>query len=159
MNKDAIVREIIAALAAELEVCARSARDAHAYATDEQCKAENKYDTRGLESSYLAHGQARQAAEVLHAMHQYEALAVRQFAAQEPVHVGALVELERKGERVAYFIGPGAGGTEIVCEGRPVLVITPQSPMGRQLVGRVRGENLEIKVGGASDRYRVAAVA
>ena len=158
LNKTAIIRKIIAALAAELEGYARSARAAHADATDEQSKAENKYDTRGLESSYLARGQSRQALEVMQAMQQYESLAVRQFAQHEPINIGAVVELERQGERILYFVGPGAGGTGIECEGQAVLVITPQSPIGRQLVGRKQGERLQIEVGGASDGCRVAAV-
>jgi len=65
LNKRAIVQKIIALLVAELEGYNRSARAAHAEATDEQCKAENKYDTPGLEASYLARGQSRQAAEVM----------------------------------------------------------------------------------------------
>lgn len=158
LNKNAIIRKIIATLAAELEGYTRSARAAFADATDEQSKAENKYDTRGLESSYLARGQSRQALEVMQAMQQYESLAVRQFAPQEPINIGAVVELERQGERIFYFVGPGAGGTGIDCEGQAVLVITPQSPIGRQLVGRKRGERLRIQVGGASDSYRVSAV-
>ena len=158
LKKDAIIEKIIAALAAELAGYARSARAAHADATDEQSKAENKYDTRGLESSYLARGQSRQAAEVAQAMQQYELLTVREFAPQEPIHIGAVVELERKGERTFYFVGPSAGGTEITCDGRAVLVISPHSPMGQQLVGRKRGERLQIKVGGASESYQVAAV-
>ncbi len=158
LNKDAIIEKIIAALAADLEEYARSVRAAHEYATDEQCKAENKYDTRGLESSYLAIGQSRQAAEVLQAMQQYGALTVRQFTPAEPIHIGAVVELERKGERLIYFVGPSAGGTEVICEGHAVLVITPHSPMGLQVVGRTQGERLQIKVGGTSDSYRVASV-
>ena len=158
LNKAAIIEKIIAALAAELAGYARSARAAHADATDEQSKAENKYDTRGLESSYLARGQSRQAAEVMQAMQQYELLAVREFATHEPIHIGAVVELERKGERVLYFVGPSAGGTEITCAGQVLLVITPHSPMGQQLVGRKQGERLQIKVGGTSENYRVAAV-
>src|SRR4030095_10484665 len=62
VDKIALVRQIIAQLDAELEGYARSARTAHAEATHEQSKAENKYDTRGLEASYLAHGQSRLAA-------------------------------------------------------------------------------------------------
>src|SRR5689334_15606079 len=63
LNKLRLIEEIITALEAELANYARSARAAHAEATDEQSKAENKYDTRGLEASYLARGQSRQAAE------------------------------------------------------------------------------------------------
>ena len=162
MNKRAIIGKIIAALAAELEGYARSARAAHDVATDEQSKAENKYDTRGLEASYLAHGQSRQATEIMQAMQQYETLPLREFAPDEAIHIGALVELElgfgKKGGRATYFIGPCAGGTEIHSEGRDALVITPHSPMGRQLVGLKRGERLQIQVSGKSDSYRVASV-
>ena len=158
-NKNAIVEKIIAALAAELEGYARSARAAREYAADEQSKAENKYDTRGLESSYLANGQSRQAAEVLHAMEQYKSLTVREFAPEEPINIGAVVELERKGERIAYFLGPSAGGTEIESEGGAVMVVTPQSPIGRQLVGRKRGERLQNQFGATADCYVIVAVA
>ena len=158
LNKHIIVEKIIAALAASLEVCMRSVRDAHAGATDEQNKAENKYDTRGLEAGYLARGQSRQAAEVMQAMQRYEALVVRGFAAREAIDVGAVVELERGGERAVYFVGPLAGGAEIDCDGESVQVITPQSPLGQQIVGHKQGERLQIKIGGASDSYRIVAV-
>jgi transcription elongation GreA/GreB family factor len=158
LNKDDLIAQIIAALAGELEGYERSARAAHEYATDEQCKAENKYDTRGLESSYLANGQARQAAEVARAMQQYDALVPRRFAPGEPIQVGAVVEVERKGERMMYFVGPGAGGTEVLGEGREVLVITPNSPVGQQLIGRKQGERVQLGVGGVGDSYRVKSV-
>ena len=158
MNKQAIVEKIIATLVAELERYARSARSAHAEATDEQSKAENKYDTRGLEASYLARGQSRQAAEVAQAIEQYQSLTLRQFAADDPIDTGAVVELERQGERTVYFVGPRAGGVTIDYEGQEVMVITPHSPMGRQLVGHRQGERMQIKIGGSSDSCRVMAV-
>ena len=43
----------------------QAALDAHAAATDPGSKAEGKYDTRSLEASYLARGQAQQVAEML----------------------------------------------------------------------------------------------
>ena len=162
MNKGAIIGKIIAALAEELKGYERSARAAHDVATDKESKAENKYDTRGLEASYLAHGQSRQAIEVMQAMQQYETLPPREFARDEAIHIGALVELEldskKKVERTTCFIGPSAGGTEIHSEGRDVLVITPHSPIGRQLIGLKRGGRLQIPPDGKGESYRVAAV-
>ena len=158
MNKEAIIAKIVAALNAELEGHTRSALAALADATDEQNKVEMEINARGLESSYLAQGQSRLAADVREAILQYEALAVRKFVREETIQTGAIVELEREGERLTYFVGPGAGGTEIECEGRTVLVITPHSPMGRQLVGHRQGELLQIEVGGTTDGYRVAVV-
>ncbi len=158
LDKRAIVEKIIAALAAELAGYERSARAAHAEATDEQSKAENKYDTRGLEASYLAQGQSRQAAEIVQAMQQYESLPVAPLKADEPIKVGALVELTRGSERTVYFIGPRAGGTEVECDGETVLVVSPQSPIGLQIVGKCMGEHLLIKLGRNSDTCQITAV-
>ena len=165
MNKRAIVQKIIASLTAELELYAQSARAAHAEATHEQSKAENKYDTRGLEASYLAHGQSRQMAETDLARQQFEALAVRDFQPGEPIDIGALIELETSTEsaggsglRSLYFIGPKAGGTEVVHSKRTVLVITPESPLGRQLKGKKLGDRLSIEMGGVRNDYRVVTV-
>ena len=158
MNKQTIIEGIVAVLTKELEGYMHSAKRAHAEATDEQSKAENKYDTRGLEASYLAHGQSRQALEVMQAIQTYQAFALRAFSADEAIDLGAVVELERKGERTHYFIGSRAGGTEVRCEGNEVLVITPQSPMGKQLVGRKQGERVEVQIGRDKDSYRVVKV-
>jgi hypothetical protein len=138
VDKRALVDLIIAHLTAELERFAKAARSAQAEATNEQSKAENKYDTRGLEASYLAHGQSRQARETEIARQQFANLPVREFTAKDAIDLGALVELEG----TLYFIGPSAGGTEVMHEGREVLVITPQSPLGRQLIGKRQGERI-----------------
>ena len=158
MNKKVLVARIIAQLDVELARYAQAARAAQADATDEQSRAENKYDTRGLEASYLAHGQSRQAMETGQAREQFAALDPRDFPPGEPVGIGALVELEGEGERLYYFLGPAAGGTEVECEGREVLVITPSSPLGGRLLGRRPGERVEMAVGSARLAYRVAAI-
>jgi transcription elongation GreA/GreB family factor len=158
MNKRALIKKIVARLTDELQVYFRAAQDSHAEATDEQCKAENKYDTRGLEASYLAHGQSRQAAEIQGAIAAFKKLDARKFGAGEPIDVGAFVELQFNGEKTAYFIGPRAGGTEVLHEKREVLVITSQSPLGGQLLGKKQGDILRLKLAGAQNQYQVTAV-
>lgn len=158
LNKHTIIQKIIAALSLELESYTSSAKTAFAAATDEQSKAENKYDTRALEASYLARGQSIQALEIMRAIQNYETMPVREFIAKAPIDVGALVELAGKDGRTFYFVGPSGGGTELEIEGHCVLVITPGSPMAQQLMGKRRGESLQIKVGRTTDRYEIAAV-
>ncbi len=158
MNKRALLRKIISQLTSDLESYHRAARAAHAEATHEQSKAENKYDTRGLEASYLARGQSRQAAELEAAIAAFETLAPRAFTAADPIDLGALVELESAGTRDLYFLGPKAGGTEVTHQKRDVLVITPPSPLGEQLLGRKQGDALELNLGGKRDKYRIASV-
>ena len=158
MNKRALIEKIVKQLTSDLEGYLRAARAAHAEATHEQSRAENKYDTRGLEASYLARGQSKQAAEIEAAIEAFGKLDGRAFAPGEPVDLGALVELEGAGERTIYFIGPKAGGTEVVHQKREVLVITPASPLGEQLMGRKQGEFLQMKIAGATNKYLVASV-
>ncbi len=158
MNKHLLVERIIASLDAELLRYAKAARVAQAEAIDEQSRAENKYDTRGLEASYLAHGQSRQVVETEQAREQFLTLPVRAFAPDEPIGPGALVELELDGERLWYFLGPAAGGTEVECEGREVFVITPQSPLGQRLAGQRNGGTVETGTGKTRAVYRVLSV-
>ncbi len=153
MDKRSLIDQLLTHLDAELDRYTQAARAAQAGATDDQSRAENKYDTRGLEASYLAHGQSRQALETLQARKLIAALDRRAFGPGEPVNIGALVELAGSdGERAFYFVGPSAGGTEVIHDGQEVLVITGQSPLGRQLIGKRAGERLT--AGG----YRVVAV-
>jgi transcription elongation GreA/GreB family factor len=139
MKKSQLLKLIVAALSESLEVLTKAARASHAEATHESNKPENKYDTRGLEAAYLAGGQARQAREILEAIKLYEAMPAREFAADEPIDLGALVELESDGARSLYFIGPKSGGLEIRHRGKEIMVITPPSPLGQNLMGRKAG--------------------
>ncbi len=157
MNKPALLAQIIVALTTELEMLTQAALATHAEATDEENKAEDKYDTRGLEASYLAHGQSKAAEEAAFAVTQFQAMTMRDFQPGEPVSLGALVVLEGKTTN-HYFIGPRAGGTEVTHEGKTILVITPQSPLGRQLVGKIQGDEVQLDLGGKRSEFRLAAV-
>jgi transcription elongation GreA/GreB family factor len=158
VNKQVVVQKIIAQLASELELYAKAARAAHAEATHESSKAENKYDTRGLEASYLARGQSKQAAETAQAIEEFESLPPHYFSAEDAIDVGAIVELQAKNERSFYFVGPRAGGTEVTVDGNEVLVITPQSPLGQQLMGRTQGEKVKPSIAGATKEFTIASV-
>jgi transcription elongation GreA/GreB family factor len=157
MNKPALIAAILARLDAELDQLAAAARATHAEATDDENRAENKYDTRGLEAAYLAHGQSKAAEEAALAVAQFQTLPLRDFQAGEPIGLGALVTLE--GGHPGYFLGPRAGGTEIEAGGRTVMVITPQSPLGRQLMGRHQGEIVRLETGGKRSDVRILSVA
>jgi transcription elongation GreA/GreB family factor len=158
VKKSALIESIIARLQAELAMLTQAALATHAEATDEENRAEDKYDTRGLEASYLAHGQSKAAEEAALALAQFQALAPKDFLPEEPVSIGALVVLQGK-EASRYFIGPRAGGTEAEHDGRTFMVITPHSPLGRQLMGRRQGETLQLELGGKHSAYLIASVA
>ena len=158
MNKADLLKKIVRKLTESLDLLQKAARASHAEATHESSKAENKYDTRGLEAAYLAGGQARQAKEILDSLALYEKLAAKDFAPDAPVDLTALVELEVDGTATTFFIGPRSGGLEIECQRQEITVITPQSPLGQNLMGKKAGHRWTAKVGRTTVKYHIASV-
>ena len=72
---------------------------------------------------------------------------------------GPLWSRKSNGEKAVYFIGPKAGGTEVVHGGQTVLVITPESPLGKQLMGQKQGDVLKLTLANAQNQCRVNVVA
>jgi transcription elongation GreA/GreB family factor len=144
VNKSLLREHILAQLRATLALQVNAAQLARDEAISEESRAENQYDTHSLEAGYLAEGQARQAAEIEESIAIISALAVPDFPPGSPVALGALTEVRNsRGATDAYFLCPRAGGLELQLAERTVLVVTPQSPLGRQLLGRRVGDPVQ----------------
>ncbi|WAC00641.1 GreA/GreB family elongation factor [Pseudomonas putida] len=137
MNKATLLTRIVAALESDMDVLRRAAQTAYETATAEENIAENKYDTLGLEASYLATGQARRTAEIRQALLIYQQLVLRDYDPARGVQIGSLVTLEDEaGAQRQVFLGPEAAGLKIGEGDALVTVITPRSPLGQQLIGK-----------------------
>lgn len=137
MDKPSLLAQIVAALEHDLNVLTRAAQTAYEAATAEENIAENKYDTLGLEASYLATGQARRSAEIRKALVTYQQLLLRDHDPARGVQVSNLVTLEDEhGGQRRLFLVPEAAGLKIGVGDGLVTVITPRSPLGQQLLGK-----------------------
>ena len=157
-KKQALVRKIVEELQAELERFAKAARASHAEATDPQSKAEHKYDTRGLEAAYLAGGQARKVAELEETIELFQKLKVVEFGPETPIDYGALVQIEMRGGTSWYFVAPKAGGLEVIHEKEEITVITPQSPLGEQLMEKKQGDKFSFGAGKDATQGKIVAL-
>ena len=147
-EKAVIAEKIMAALHRELDGFIAAAKAAQAAATDPDSKAENKYDTRNLEASYLARGVAFRVVESEVALSEWGAMPPLDFSDRRPIGAGALVVLENEQGRAGYFIGPGGGGITVEHDGMDITAITAVSPLGRQLHGRKEGDTFLLDSGG-----------
>jgi transcription elongation GreA/GreB family factor len=152
MDKTRLRQAIIERINAELEIQTRAALMAHDEATHEESKAENQYDMHAQEAAYLAEGQAKLAAELYASVSLYQNLVLPAFTPAQPIALGAVVTLDTVGRKTHYFIGPRNGGIEVTCDGVDVIVLTPQSPLGRLLVGRRVGDTVSTPGRAASQR-------
>lgn len=159
MNKHAIHQLILEKLAANLDIAQRAAQTAYETATHEENVAENKYDTLGLEASYLATGQARRMEEIRQALNCFQALDPRPRDSESRVQIGTLLRLEASnGKLQLLFLGPDAAGLKIQHDAEPVTVITQHSPLGQSLLGKYQGDEIEINVGGARQCFTITEV-
>lgn len=144
MDKPALVAALVAELRARCDRALAALAGAHEAATGDDTKAEHKYDTRGLEASYLAAGQAGQAEELRRALHAVESFSFRDCDPDEPIALGALVETEQDGELRHYLLSPAGGGIALETEdGDPVTVLGPASPLSARLIGARAGAILD----------------
>lgn len=159
MSKEEVLENILAALNADLALFTQAAKTAHAAATHAECLPDNKYDTTALEASYVAQGQANRAQDIRRALECYRSLTLRPFDEATPIRLTALVTIEAEdGSCRQLFLGPDAGGLKLAGRGDECIVITPDSTLGRTLLGKCCGDELQISSGATRKNFTITAV-
>lgn len=139
MTKTEIVESIISIIKRELEAASKAALESAEEATDEESRPENKYDTRALETSYVASAQAGYAKDLRTALQAYKNLTLSHDSPTNAVAIGSLVTTLGSNGREQFFIGPARGGLELETSSGPITVLTPKSPLGSQMMGKSLG--------------------
>jgi transcription elongation GreA/GreB family factor len=160
MNKTHIHQLIVEQLTHDLAVQFNAAKAAHEASTHEENIPDNKYETLALEASYVAQGQANRAQEIRRALETYKKLVLNNFDGSSPIGLTALVTLSGDDTSKTVFIGPLEGGMKLVDQqtGCEVVVITPASPLGRDLIGKSVGDLVKIGVGSGCREFEIVGV-
>lgn len=161
MNKKDILQLIIEQLAHDLGIQFNAALTAHEASTHEENIPDNKYETLALEASYLAQGQANRAQEIRWALETYKQLALQDFDDTSAIGLSALVTMScEDGSARTVFIGPLEGGMKVMDRqtGAEVVVITPASPLGRDLLGKSVGDPVRIGAGSGCKEFEIVEV-
>ncbi len=141
MNKARIKTAILEHLRNEFEARHRVSKQTRNEGNNSESKAEGKYDTLSIEQNYLADGLAKQAHAAVLSAAEIETLPVTDFAPDDTIDIGALVRVQFSGSAPEwFFLCPSAGGTELLVDGVAITVLTPESPLGAQLMARRAGD-------------------
>lgn len=158
-DKQRVLEAVLDKLALELQHATHTAEETRRDATHAEAKPENDKDTRALEQSYLARGQAIRAEQLAEAREQLRFLNLPVLPPDTAISAGALVELEEEdGTTRALFMLPHAGGTEVSVDGVSVLVVTAASPLGALLLGRGRGDDVSLRTRDKRREYVITDV-
>lgn len=145
LDKAEILRLLRERISADLATMSAAQRAVVDGATHEENRPENDKDTRALEQSYLARGQAQRVVELQDALNKLKALELREFSPSSAIGLGALVALDDGREVVHYFIAPAGGGLRIALGHTEVRVVTPQAPIAQALLGKRQGDDLDVR--------------
>lgn len=158
MDKEVFRRQILDKLSADHNLLLQAAKSSHEAATHEDNIPDSKYETLALEASYIAQGQANRAQEIKQAIEAYRRLVIQTFSDRSSIRLSALVLLEdADGNEKRVFLGPAAGGLNVLHEGQEIMLITPDSPLGQELIGRQVDDCFQLE-GGAKREYEIISI-
>jgi transcription elongation GreA/GreB family factor len=153
--KKQILDELIKRARVELSGLEASAKSNRDFATDQEFKAESKYDTRALEASYLASAESKRVEELKLEIQILEEVDTEASRKLGEISIGALVELQHQEQSRRYFLIPTAGGTLIKVDDEAVLVVSVFSPIGNAIMGLKKGDEFEVETPKELRNYKV----
>lgn len=161
MDKKEVHDAITSALLRRFETAKWAAKQAHDAATDEESIAENKYDTFGLEASYLAHGQSQRVLECEKDWLFFNKKPFVHYKESDSIGLWCLVELallNSNNVSKRFFVSPCAGGLTVEFNDQIIYLITPSSPVGQILIGKVIGDEVDLRQNGQQITYEIVTI-
>lgn len=155
MDKSKILNELVTKTKNELTLVKASYESTKSLVQKGDLKSDGKYDTRATEANYLADGQRQRISDLEQEVMLLEEIPRRDFAPDEEVGIGSLVEIELNGNCRKYFLSPTAGGTMIPIDGETVMVISVFSPIGSEAIGNKVGDTFEVEMKQDVREYKI----
>lgn len=136
IDKQALKQALLSRLQQDLATMTAAQRASQEGVTNEESRSENDKDMRSTETSYLARGQAERVVSLREEIGRVEVMELRRFGSEAAVAMSALVLLEDEHSEEIYFVAPAGGGIKISLGTFVVCVVTPQSPLGKAVLGK-----------------------
>lgn len=153
--KQELLNELIGRLKNEMHSLEEAAKATKDFATDQEFKAESKYDTRSLEASYLASAEAQRVEDLKLEIQMLEEVDLKASSKSDEICIGSLVELRHQEQSRSYFLIPTSGGTLLKMGDKAVLVVSVFSPLGAAVMGLKKGEECEVETPKETRTYQV----
>lgn len=143
-SKHDLIQQVTTALQSDLDVLRKAAMETHQDSTGAESKAEGKYDTRGLEASYLAEAQAGKVLHLEESISKLKQLSTDDVEDDQPIAPGCMVIVSTDDNDLSYMMLPAGGGMSLSSQGLEFIVVTPDSPIGAALLGKYLGNKVEL---------------
>lgn len=160
IDKGKLLELLRARIEAKLDALITSQTTVQSGAIHEENRQEHAKDTRAIEAGYLARGLAERVESTADAVAALAAFKMRDFDADDPIALGAVVGLEDAGGvETLYFLVPAAGGETLDWDGVRVHTIAPEAPIGRALIGQFVDDEVSLELPRGLARLTITRVA
>lgn len=162
MDKKDLVAQLTSHLVEALRVARSAMSAAVVEAREGATAAEKREDSRtSQENAGLARAHNARIARLQAELKALEGFKPGPLAGRARIAVGALVEVEDGDEGRTFFLAPSGAGIELTGPGGDgfLSVVTPSSPVGRAVLGRTVGDDLQVVVGGEAKDWTITYVA
>jgi hypothetical protein len=150
-HKQAVIQAVIAALQQDLDGVMAAAHAAREGATHAEVKPENDKDTRAIEAGYLAGAHAARVQQLQSDLRflRNGADALRMMIVDETTKGGSMTH--------RYLLSAWGAGLRVDVDG-PVVVVSPQSPRGKALLGKKVNDDVDVVVAGRRVSLTITAL-
>ncbi|MCG5051758.1 MAG: GreA/GreB family elongation factor [Myxococcales bacterium] len=113
-----------------------------------------------LRSANLARAQAVRAERSYHETAVLDSFRPKPLPPGSRIALGAIVEVEDGSQGRTFFLAPVGAGTELTGPGGDgfLSVVTPQSPIGRAVMGKREGDEIEVDLQGDAHEWVISFV-
>lgn len=158
ISKLAIHSILKSKLEQDLQTALEVEKTLESFKTQDDMKAESKYDTRSTEAGYLSTAHQKRLAEIRRDLLLCENFSQRSFGKSDDIAVGALVLLQAGELKRTIFLSLFLGGFEFEIENTLIQVVTVHSPLGKELVGLKCFDEFEFLVKGKLQTNTILSV-
>ena len=161
MNKQYLIDQLAARLRASADTAERSGIFAAAEARDSATLAERKENSQtAIEAAGLARGHLDRMARIRADLATLETLDPSPMLPGARIGLGAVVEVENDEGGRTFFLAPTGAGEELTAPGGDGFfsVVTPHSPLGRAVMNKKLGDDVEVDVGGHTREWTITWV-
>ena len=143
-DKNKIIERLIAKIKADIEKQKKSYKAAKHASIDSPGRMQSRYDTMGVESAWVADGLAKALDEKKSYVARLETFPFNESS--DRICLGSIVGISSNESPALeyFFILPVASGYELQENDLKITTLTPETPLGKILIGKEVGEEIEI---------------
>lgn len=163
MDKQELVTQLEGQLRDQVRTAGRSAMECAAEAKNGASPKDKSTDSRvAIEYASMARAQTQRAERVHRELRAIEGFKPKKLSERSRVDIGAVVEIEdeESGEGRTFFLAPAGAGMTLLGPGGDghLSVVTPNSPIGRAVLGGRVGEIASVTVKGEVLEWQIVYI-